>query len=251
MEIISITKENLHKEHICCALDSKTSSPGLQAKKEWMNSRLTEGLTFKKLNARGKVFIEYIPAENAWVPIKADGFIIINCLWVSGSYKGKGYAKQLLEECENNARNTGRKGIAVITGNKKKPYLSDKAFFLKHGFEICDTAPPYFEILAKRFDMDTALPQFKETAKSGTIGIANGIDIYYTAQCPFCVPYITMIQPLLSQTDIPVRIHRINDKVTAQNHCCPITSYSVFVDGKFHTHEILTPAKLEKLLSRF
>ncbi|MEE0080355.1 MAG: hypothetical protein U0I77_09725 [Holdemanella sp.] len=31
---------------------------------------------------RGKCFIEYIPAENAWVPIEADGWFYINYLWV-------------------------------------------------------------------------------------------------------------------------------------------------------------------------
>ena len=37
---------------------------------------------------RGKCFIEYIPAENAWVPIAADGYLNIACLWVSASMKG-------------------------------------------------------------------------------------------------------------------------------------------------------------------
>jgi len=27
---------------------------------------------------RGKCFIEYIPAEKAWVPIKADGYMYID-----------------------------------------------------------------------------------------------------------------------------------------------------------------------------
>ena len=41
---------------------------------------------------RGKCFIEYIPGENAWVPIEAEGYLYINCLWVSGSLKGHGTA---------------------------------------------------------------------------------------------------------------------------------------------------------------
>ena len=41
---------------------------------------------------RGKCFIEYIPAENAWNPIIADGYMYINCLWVAGSFKGNGYS---------------------------------------------------------------------------------------------------------------------------------------------------------------
>ena len=41
--------------------------------------------------ARSKCFIEYIPAENARVPIVADGYLYINCLWVSGSMKGSAF----------------------------------------------------------------------------------------------------------------------------------------------------------------
>ena len=56
-------------------------------KKEWLRQRFDDGLVFYRSEERGKCFIEYIPAENAWVPIAADGYLYINCLWVSGSMK--------------------------------------------------------------------------------------------------------------------------------------------------------------------
>ena len=34
-----------------------------------------------------KQTIEYIPAEHAWNPIDAPGYMYIDCLWVSGSFK--------------------------------------------------------------------------------------------------------------------------------------------------------------------
>ena len=69
MNYIRITKENIDREHICCAMSGKQSL----AKKEWMKQRFDEGLVFYRSEERGKCFIEYIPAENAWVPIDADG----------------------------------------------------------------------------------------------------------------------------------------------------------------------------------
>ena len=42
---------------------------------------------------------EYVPAENAWIPIEADGYIYINCLWIAGAMKGHGYSNDLLSEC--------------------------------------------------------------------------------------------------------------------------------------------------------
>ena len=76
MDYIRVTRENIDKEHICCAMSGKQSL----AKKEWLKQRFEEGLVFYRSAERGKCFIEYIPAENAWVPIDAAGWLYINCL---------------------------------------------------------------------------------------------------------------------------------------------------------------------------
>lgn len=249
MDIITLTQENLATEHICCAMNSKSSEIGIQAKKEWLRCRMQEGLKFKKLDARGKVFIEYLPAENAWLPIIANGYMLINCFWVSGSFKGKGYGKQLLTECEKDAKEQGYKGITLIVGQKKKPYLSDKAFMLKQGYAVCDNCPPHFELMVKCFDEKAPLPQFKSCAKEGMGNGIKGIDIFYTPQCPFTVPYTKLLEPIILGTDYPVRLHRITTKEMAQNHFCPVTTYSVFTNGQFQSNEILTPDKLTKLIT--
>ena len=68
MNYIRITKENIDKEHICCAMSGKQSV----AKKEWLRQRFDDGLVFYRSAERGKCFIEYIPAEifsrikNSW-----------------------------------------------------------------------------------------------------------------------------------------------------------------------------------------
>lgn len=81
MEFIRITAENIDKEHICCAMSEKQSIK----KKDWLKERFGDGLVFYRSAERGKCFIEYIPAENAWVPIEADGYIYINCMWIAGA----------------------------------------------------------------------------------------------------------------------------------------------------------------------
>lgn len=68
MEIITITADNIDSEHICCAVSDKKDSTGANAKKSWMKDRFQDGLVFRRLDARGKVFIEYIPAEKACIP---------------------------------------------------------------------------------------------------------------------------------------------------------------------------------------
>ena len=55
MEWIQVTKENLAKEHICCALTNDADCQVL-AKKAWLAQRFEDGLVFLKGNVRGKVF---------------------------------------------------------------------------------------------------------------------------------------------------------------------------------------------------
>lgn len=105
MEYIRITRDNIDAEHVCCAMSGKQAL----AKKEWLKRRFDEGLIFYRSVERGKCFIEYIPAENAWVPIQADGYLYIDCLWVAGSMKGHGYSNDLLRECVRDAKEQGRR----------------------------------------------------------------------------------------------------------------------------------------------
>ena len=122
MHYIRITKENIDKEHICCAMSGKNSI----VKKEWLKQRFEEGLVFYRSAERGKCFIEYIPAENAWMPIDADGYIYINCLWVSGSMKGHGYSNDLLNECIRDAKEQEKKGVCILSSEgRKKEFLAD------------------------------------------------------------------------------------------------------------------------------
>ena len=116
MEYMRITSENIDKEHICCAMSGKQSVK----KKEWLKERFAEGLVFYRSVERGKCFIEYIPAENAWIPIEADGYIYINCFWIAGAMKGHGYSNDLLAECIRDAKAQEKKGICILSSDKRK-----------------------------------------------------------------------------------------------------------------------------------
>ena len=137
MNYLRITKDNIDREHICCAMSGKQSL----AKKEWLKQRFDEGLVFYRSEERGKCFIEYLPAENAWVPIEADGWLYIDCLWVSGALKGHGYAGELLAECIRDARAQGRKGLCILCAEgRKREFLADPKFLAHEGFSAADVS---------------------------------------------------------------------------------------------------------------
>ena len=247
MDVITLTKENLEKEHICCAI-SNNKDCQVAAKKAWIARQLDAGLMFKKCDVRGKCFIEYIPAEEAWAPILAEGYMYIDCLWVSGKFKGQGYSTLLLDECIKDSRAKGKKGLAVLSSPKKRPYLSDPDFLRYKGFQLADTAMPYYELLYLPFDKTSGKPQFREQVKTPQ-SEQKGFLLYCSHQCPFTAKYVPLIENLAKDKGVPFQAIRFESKDQAQNAPSPFTTYSLFYNGTFLTNEILSEKKFEKILS--
>lgn len=247
MDIINLTTSNIDAEHICCAISDKKCQQGYLYKKDWLKERLEQGYVFKKYDVRHKVFIEYCPSEIAWLPVTAPNYMVINCLWVAGKYAGHGYGKRLLEECMQDAKD--KDGIVLLTSTKKMPYLSDKKFFLKHDFEVCDSAPPYFELLVYKNKPNALNPTFNPAAKHNICSNQTGLTVYYSNQCPYTEYYTnTVLTESALKADIPLNIIKLTTRDESLKCPSPFTHYSVFLNGKFITHEILSENKFTKLI---
>ena len=214
MEYIRVTKDNIDTEHICCAL-SNNKDIQVCSKKEWMKSCFDDGLVFIKSEKRGKCFIEYIPAESAWIPIKADDYMYIDCFWVSGALKGHGYSNDLLNQCIQDAKSQGKIGLCILSSKKKKPFLSDPKYLSKKGFRVAD-------------DSDCVL--------------------YYTNQCPFNAKYIPILEKIAQENNISFKTVHIHSKQQAQQAPTPCTTYALFYDGKWITNDQQNEKKFLKLI---
>lgn len=248
MEYIKVTEENIDKEHICCAI-ANDKDVQVVSKKAWLKERFQEGLVFLKGDIRGKCFIEYIPAENAWVPIKADNYMHINCFWVSGSCKGNGYSNDLLEQCIADAKNEGKSGITVISSHKKQSYLSDPKYLSYKGFQVVDTAPPFFTLMCLSFDDSTELPKFKECVKNPQTD-KEGFTLYYTSGCPFTAKFVPVLEKYALSHQIPFRSVHLDSKEKAQNAPMAWTNYALFYNGEYVTNEILNEKKFQKIYDK-
>ena len=195
---------------------------------------------------RGKCFIEYIPAENAWIPVNADGYMYIDCLWVSGSFKGQGYSNDLLEECIRDSREKRKKGLCILAAAKKKPFLADPKFLKYKGFIVGDEADNGIQLWYLPFDKKTEAPRFKECAKHPHID-EKGYVLYYTSQCPFNAKYVPVLEQTAKENGIPFRAVHIESMDEAQNAPTPITTYALFHDGQYITNEQMNDKKFIKL----
>ena len=247
MDYIRVTKDNLEKEHICCAI-SNNNDAQVSSKKAWLADRFDEGLVFLKSVERGKCFIEYIPAENAWVPIDADGYMYIDCLWVSGSFKGHGYSTDLLNACVEDSKEKGKKGLCILAAAKKKPFLADSKFLKYKGFTVCVEADNGIQLWYLPFVTDADKPHFRECAKHPHID-DKGYVLYYTSQCPFNAKYVPVLEQTAKENDIPFNAIHIESREEAQNASTPVTNYALFHDGKYITNEQMNDKKFLKLVN--
>ena len=248
MEYIQVTKDNLDKEHICCAI-SNNADIQVSSKKAWLAERLDEGLVFLKSTQRGKCFIEYIPAENAWIPVTAPGYMYIDCLWVSGSLKGHGYADDLLRECIRDAGEKGKKGLCILSSAKKRAFLADPGFLKHKGFAVCDEADNGIQLWYLPFEENAGSPAFRECAKHPGIQ-EKGYVLYYTNQCPFTAKYVPVIEELAKENGVPFQTVHITDRETAQSVPTPVTNYALFYEGRYVSNEILSEKKFLKMIGK-
>jgi GNAT superfamily N-acetyltransferase len=245
---INLSAENLFDEHLCCIIRSKKLHPGIEAKRQWLAERFSEGHVFRKLNVKGTVFIEYAPIETAWVPIVGDNYYYIYCLWVLGEYKGKGYGKSLLEYCVADAKANGKAGVCMLGAKKQKHWLSDQSFAKKFGFEVVDTTETGYELLALSFG--ETVPRFAPSVKNQ--GIENKeLTVYYNTQCPFVYQSIQTMQQYCEMTGTPVSLIPVDTLEKAKELPCVFNNWAVFFEGKFVTVNLILDSKtIERIMKK-
>lgn len=219
-EFLTLTKENLSDEHLCCIIRTKKPHPGVEAKRAWLCGRLPEGHVLRKLDVKGCVFIEYAPLETAWVPLLGENYLYIYCLWVQGSPKGCGYGRQLLQHAVEDAKTQGKSGLCMLGAKKQKSWLTDQSFAKKHGFAPVDTAGEY-ELLA--LSLDGTLPRFAPGAKKQTIDFP-GLAVYYDGQCPYSLQRVETLRDYCAGHEIPAEFVHVETLEQAKSLPCPFNN---------------------------
>lgn len=241
---INLTLENLDQEHVCCAISDKKHQCGVANKKNWLKKRIAEGHVFRKLDAKGKVFIEYAPLEKAWVPVTGENYLYIYCFWVSGSYKKKGHGKDLLQYCIDDAKSQGKSGVCILSAKKKKPFLSDPKYLKKFGFEVVDQIEDY-ELLAISFDGTN--PEFTDSARQQKIDSDN-LTIYYSTQCPYINNCIEEVSGYCKDADITLDLIEVNTLEKAKNVPSIFNNWALFNNGQFVTNHLVNEGFFKKMI---
>ena len=172
----------------------------------------------------------------------------IDCLWVSGSFKGHGYSTELLDACIEDSKEKGKVGLCILAAAKKKPFLADPKFLTYKGFTVSDEAENGIQLWYLPFKTDANKPKFRECAKHPYIE-EKGYVLFYTSQCPFNAKYVPVLEQTAKENGILFRAIHIDSRDKAQSAPTPITNYALFHDGEYVTNEQMNDKKFLKLVN--
>jgi len=244
---VTLDADSLDQHHICCALGDPKHATGVAQKKEWLRERFAEGLVFRMLDVRGKVFIEYAPAETAWRPVVAPGWLVVHCLWVSGRFAGHGYGRQLVEYALDDARNRGKYGLVVAAARRKRPFLSDPRFLARLGFEACDRRGE-FVLFANRVADGGAAPQFAPSVQIADAPPRGPFVARHTAQCPFNAHWAEDMAAAVRDQGYDCRVEALTRRRDAQAVASPLGAFGLEQQGRLVTHHLGTRGAVARLL---
>jgi N-acetylglutamate synthase-like GNAT family acetyltransferase len=242
-EIIDVNANNVEQTGFFCYM-SKRKTEGFQRKLNWLKARFAEGMRIKMFELPERGFIEYIPGQYAWRAVNASGYMVIHCLWVVGKSKGKGYAGILLNECIKDARQSGMKGVAMVTS--ERIWLIGKKLLLKHGFESTEEVQP-FNLMVLKFN-DSPSPTFSGKFEQKASRYGQGLTVIRSDQCPYIPDATSTVLEFAEQRGIPSQVVELTTCQDVRDLApSPYGVFSIVYNIRLLAYHYLLPKDLMKI----
>lgn len=251
LKILSSNAENIEEFGMCGYKNTKNE--GYKLKLDWIKERFKEGLECKVLHSEkeGAVgAIEYIPAEYAWRPIKAEGFMFIHCIFIiPKKYKEKGNGIKLLEACIDDAKAQGKNGVVVVV--RKGTWMAKKELFLRKGFVVVDKAKPDFELLSLKFNEEVVDPCFAAESSKTLEELGKGLVIFTSHQCPYTYKSVTEISEVAkNQYDIVPDVINFSTAKEAQQSPGAFGTFCIAYDGEIIADHPISKTRFQNIMNK-
>ena len=112
LKFITVTKDNVEKYGVFCIKNQKAQ--GFKDKVNWFKTKMNNGIKLIiVIDSQDKQlgFVEYIPSEIAWRPIKATNYYFIQCIALfSKNMRNQGISGNFIQLIENDAKENNKSG---------------------------------------------------------------------------------------------------------------------------------------------
>ena len=245
-QIIDVTPGNVGQETLFCIRDLK--NPGFHNKKLWFADRYKEGLKLKIIKQEGKMiaFIEYLPAEFAWRPVHAPGYMFIHCMYVYAKKDhNQGYGSELLKLCEGDTLSSGMSGMTAMTSNGS--WIFDNRLFLKNGFSEVDKRDR-FELMAKKLKANTPDPCLIDwTVEQKKY---SGWHLIYADQCPWHEKSVNDLSKTAKEFGLNMNVHQLTTAAESRKAPSGFGVFSLVYNGKLLADHYISKTRFVNILKK-
>jgi len=245
INIIDVTTENVSEVGSYCIKNKK--SPGYNKKVEWFKNKVNCGLKIKiAADKQGKQlgFIEFIPSELAWRPIKANNYLFIQCILLFVKVaKNKGIGTTLIKECELDAKRNNKDGICVMTSDGA--WMANKTLFEKNGFTLGERLDR-FDLLFKKLKDRSPTPNFNDWTKQQTK--YKGWNLIYSDQCPWHEKSVADLKQSAVDNSIEIKVKKLTTPIEAQSAPSGFGTFTLIKDGKLLADHYISKTRFESIL---
>ncbi len=245
--ILNVTPDNVEQTGIYCIKDKK--SPGYKSKVEWFKARVNNGIKMKIAfddSGRQVGFIEYMPAEIAWRPVKADNYYFVQCIGVFvKEAKEKGVGSYLLAQCEAEARQHYKAGICAMSSDG--PWMANKSLYEKSGFVLVEELDR-FELMVKAFQSKGKLPAFTDWTKEQKK--YAGWNLVYADQCPWHEKSVSDLRQCAADNGIQLNVIKLTSPAQARKAPSGFGTFSLIRDGRLLGDHYLSKTRFENILRK-
>ena len=249
IHVFDLTAENMC-DLPCCGV-KKAQHEGRRSKISWLDANFRRGVKAKVLLTEKQTqlgYLEYLPSEYAWRGVHARGYTFIHCVWTYWKeYQNKGLGGLLVEACLADASKARTNGVAVVC--RERPWLAGASLFLKHGFEIVDTAPPDYQLLVRKFRKSAPDPKFRGDWEKRLRAYGDGLTIICSGQCPHSVKFANDIAAAAEEVfHLAPRIVELKTYRDAQRAPTPYAVFAVIHNGRLLADHPLNKSKFIRMM---
>lgn len=233
MNIERLSTENL-REGVFCVSGQPGTDGWYKQLDAWLDGSVLRGLFARADDNTVMGFVLYLDLEKAPVEVVAEGYYMLQCLFVRPEYQLQGVAKALIESALTDIRACGAVGM-VCEG--WRPSLEGPKEFLPATFfehqemsesESRGPATLYYHA----FDPEAPEPRYAPLNFKPGLGAKIRVDILDCRRCYHNFHNRSLIDSVLAQIDTQdVSIH-VHDQTTREAVLDKGMSSGVFVDGK-------------------
>ncbi len=245
--IININEANINEyPQAICFINPKHEYYPL--KLGWLQQQFKHGLGIKLfINPADKKvagFIEYIPGEYAARGVEAKDYLLIHCVWMNpNKVKLQGHGSELVKTVIEEAKNLGKKGVAVITSDAS--FMSKKELFLKNNFKLVEELEK-FQLLT--FELTGTKPTAKFKFDPEKLKQYQGWHIFYAKQCPWVARSIHEIEPVIKKYGLQIKITEFESAAQMQEFGTIYSVFNLIKDGKLLADRYISATRFQNIV---